>query len=333
MRSPSLVGAILASPVGPSPSSLVAAISRLAGRCDLWLRLSVHIPLIVGAIPASFVGAILPSHVGAISGFACRCRSQSLVGANRRSSGRSHVLRRRRGRLQPAHNGTGARSRTLDGMRMHRIVPILTALFLSSPVLAQSVYVVGAIGGGVVRAGRTATDGLQMPAADGETASGAGRVGVALNERWGVELEMARGGWIQHNTILDTRRILAPDFFGVFDAVFEVSSRDRVATVSTVATVRQPISGSTEFVYRGGVVFHRTNTDVRTTQTMNSLGRSERVEQTSRTRSVWYGAGPVVGFESHVRFGEHLRFVPGIRMYGMDALWLIRPSAGLGWTF
>ena len=46
-----------------------------------------------------------------------------------------------------------------------------------------------------------------------------------------------------------------------------------------------------------------------------------------------YGAGPMVGFEAHIGYGEHFTIIPGVRMHGLPASWLLRPSVGAGWAF
>jgi hypothetical protein len=105
-------------------------------------------------------------------------------------------------------------------------------------------------------------------------------------------------------------------------------------------------------VYLGGVVFHRTDSrvDYRGLRTLPAsvgftfsssspiispepIGPVGIALPFSRVESVRYGAGPVVGFETHIGYGEHFLIVPSIRMHGLPQSWLLRPSVAAGWRF
>ena len=51
------------------------------------------------------------------------------------------------------------------------------------------------------------------------------------------------------------------------------------------------------------------------------------------TRVVNYGVGPVVGVETRIALGDHVRVVPALRMSSAFAGWSVRPTAGIAWMF
>jgi hypothetical protein len=124
--------------------------------------------------------------------------------------------------------------------------------------------------------------------------------------------------------------------------------------VSTTASIRQQAGDTVALVYLGGIVFHRTDSrvDYRGLRALPALGGSTLgpgftfgdfafdsvtpvgvVLPSTRVESVRYGAGPVVGFEAHLGYGEHFLIVPSIRMHSLPASWLLRPGIAAGWKF
>jgi hypothetical protein len=97
---------------------------------------------------------------------------------------------------------------------------------------------------------------------------------------------------------------------------------------------RQRASDRVDLVYFGGVAF------VRTVQSLDfrpRAGQPGPLALFPRVRTVSYGAGPLVGMEARISMTDHLRLLPGIRLYGrMGDIahgWLVRPAVGLGWFF
>ena len=227
----------------------------------------------------------------------------------------------------------------------------------SRPVSAQSVYVAGALGADITLASGQEQIGLSVPTGGGETWSGAARLGVLLEPRWGIELEVSRAGEIRETS----RTGPVPLPLGIARPTFlpEIEFRRRVTTVSATASIRQQVSDNVALAYLGGVVFHRTDTRVEygnlrgftTTSGVSAIGSfsffppgaepilpvglalPSLVLPSLRIQGVEYGAGPVVGFEAHIGYGTHFLIIPGVRMHGLPATWLVRPTIAAGWSF
>lgn len=220
------------------------------------------------------------------------------------------------------------------------------------PASAQSVYVAGALGADIAFASGQESIGISFPAGGGESLSGAARLGVLLEPRWGIELEVSRAGEIRETS----RTGPGPLPLGIARPIFlpEIESRRRVTTVSATASIRQQVSDTVALAYLGGVVFHRTDNLVDYRGIRSLSGSSSFVFNesgytvvsgladifpvgfalpSSRVETVQYGAGPVVGFEAHIGYGTHFTIIPGIRMHGLPASWLVRPSIAAGWSF
>jgi hypothetical protein len=216
---------------------------------------------------------------------------------------------------------------------------------------AQSVYVAGALGADISFASGQESFGFSTPMGGGEALSGAARLGTVLNDRFGVELEVSRAGEIRSMSRSGGPLPLAgalPIFLP------QIESRTRITTVSTTASIRQQVADTVALVYLGGIVFHRTDSrvDYRGLRALPAFGGATIgsgftfgdfafdgvtpvgvVLPSTRVESVRYGAGPVVGFEAHIGYGEHFLIVPSIRMHSLPASWLVRPSVGAGWSF
>lgn len=242
-------------------------------------------------------------------------------------------------------------------MRQRAASLVLLILVAAAPAEAQSVYVAGALGADVTLASGQESFGLSVPMGGGEALSGAARLGVLLEPRWGIELEVSRAGEIR-----DTSRTgPVPLPLGIARPTFlpEIEFRRRLTTVSATASIRQQVSDSVALAYLGGIVFHRTDTRVEygglrgftATGGVSAIGSfsvippgaeplspvglvlPSLVLPSARTETVVYGAGPVVGFEAHIGYGTHFLIIPSIRMHGLPATWLVRPSVAAGWNF
>jgi hypothetical protein len=231
---------------------------------------------------------------------------------------------------------------------MNRI-PLIVALVVlfNSAAAAQSVYVAGSIGADISLVSGQESLGIPSTPGGGEALSGAARVGAVLDGRFGVEFELSRAATLRDETRPGIDPLAAS--FPIF--VPEVDFRTRITTISTTASIRQQVSDKVALAYLGGVVFHRTDSrlDYRVSTGPFAAGgisgifRSgaglERIFPVGlalpsfNIETVQYGVGPVVGIEAHIGYGDHLTIVPGVRMHGLSNSWLVRPSAGVGWTF
>jgi hypothetical protein len=219
---------------------------------------------------------------------------------------------------------------------------------------AQSIYVAGALGADISFVSGQDSVGIRGTVGGGESLSGAARLGVELASRFGVELEVSRaaersdGSQPGISPLLGSLTVFLP----------EVDFHTRTTTISTTASIRQQVSDNVALAYLGGVVFHRTDRQIEY-RGLRGLpaggspagpgagpGRGSVIPggldpilpvglalPFSQIDSVQYGVGPVVGFEAHIALGDHLQVSPGVRMHGLPASWLVRPSVAAGWKF
>ena len=217
-----------------------------------------------------------------------------------------------------------------------------------SPAQAQSVYVAGALGADISLASGQESIGFSAPTGGGEALSGAARLGTVLNDRFGVELEVSRAGEVRNSSRSGPLPLAGalPIFFP------EIEVRTRLTTVSTTASIRQQVADNVALAYLGGIVFHRTDSEIRYRGLRSGIvdlpprplptGVDYQIVSgtvgspfllPSGVESVQYGAGPVVGFEAHIGYGDHFTIIPGVRMHSLPGAWLVRPSVGAGWSF
>ncbi len=233
--------------------------------------------------------------------------------------------------------------------KMLRLVLFLALVSTTRPAYAQSIYVAGALGADISLVSGQDSFGIGGPVGGGEALSGAARLGAELASRFGVELEVSRA--TERRTT--SQPGLSPLAGSLSAFLPEVDFRTRTTTISTTASIRQQVSDNVALAYLGGVVFHRTDSQIeyrglRGLAAAGSLAGSGilslragidpvlpvgLVLPFSRVESVQYGAGPVVGFEAHIALGDHLQVTPGLRMHGLPASWLLRPSIAAGWNF
>ena len=231
---------------------------------------------------------------------------------------------------------------------MLRILVVVAGVCsFSNVVAAQSIYAAGALGADITLVSGQESFGIPSTTGGGEALSGAARVGVVLDGRFGVELELSRAAEL-HDESRPGINPLAAIFPGF---VPEIESRTRLTTISTTASIRQQVSDNVALAYLGGVVFHRTDSRIDYGGSRGILPAGSissilpigsglvRISPVGlalpsfNIESVQYGVGPVVGIEAHIGYGDHITIIPGVRMHSLPATWLIRPSVGVGWTF
>jgi len=233
---------------------------------------------------------------------------------------------------------------------MHRIHLALLGSLLAAPAFAQAAYVVVAIGVDVTRLGRTESGGYNYPNLDGEVIGGALRVGTALGDRWGAELELARSGVVENESTTNPPFAIplsaptitasgsvstASNLLAIFPIRYTTDLRLRNTTLAASAWIRQPVGSTVDLVYLAGIGFSRTvqEQDLRfATPLIATIA-----PQFQLTRVTSYNASPFVGFEARIGLTDHVRLVPGVRLQGFEGPvgsgWLIRPGVGLGWFF
>lgn len=181
---------------------------------------------------------------------------------------------------------------------------------------------------------------------------GALRVGTSLGDRWGVELEFARGATLE-NESTGGPRILPAFPAGILTfssstpggispaAPIVLNFRQRLAqrhqTLGAVAWIRQPVGSRVDLVYLGGVGFWRTAREQEFSFAGPLSPAIAIVPRSQVTRTTSYGAGPLAGIEARIGLTEHVHLVPGIRLHGVGDVegtgWLLRAGVGLGWFF
>jgi len=233
---------------------------------------------------------------------------------------------------------------------MKRVVCAFVGGLLAAPAWAQSPYVTGAIGAEIARSTSVKSTGSTFDGGNGESWSGAIRVGTLVAPRVGVELELLRPSVIESENdgpiyiAADIQRAVVGSLVGngfVEDAViFPIigqQTRMRTTTVSTLAFVRQPVGQRVDLVYLGGAGFSRVVHEIEFGIPRSFLAADRPFIQSYKTRTTQYGVGPIVGAEARIRMTEHARLVAGVRLHALGQSlvdgWLVRPTLGLAWVF
>ena len=228
------------------------------------------------------------------------------------------------------------------------LLSVLTLGLLVTPAYAQGAYVGAFLVGEIVRLDQY--DSNAQDSGNGESLGFALRLGSPVGAKWGVELEFVRPGEIttdQVPQILPAMYQVTPvqgipglPNQGLYDPVifppisYEFRSTQRRTTLSPSLWVRQEISPRFSMVYLGGVAFGRTSNEVEITYT---IGRPTILPIPPISpviqESISYDVQPMVGVEGRIRMGGKVDLVPGLRLHGAQAGWLIRPAVGLSWSF
>ena len=232
---------------------------------------------------------------------------------------------------------------------------MLSFCLCASPALAQSTYVVGALGADISRFNRYEGQGVSSATYDGEPLSLTLRVGTAVAERWGVEL-----GWVDARRT-HTRRTenipiplaftnLSDIFTGLttisspqvaslapFSQRVDVDRRNR--RIEAVAWATKRVAGRADLAFVGGVAFNRSAIDTSTQFILSPLAggfpivRPVPIPVLVSTHVVDYSVAPVVGMDARIEIARHVRVIPGVRFQGKSGGWLLQPNAGLAWFF
>lgn len=217
-----------------------------------------------------------------------------------------------------------------------------------SSALAQSpsTYVSALLAGDIVRG--TSVDNDLLPIFPGHrneqgTAAPALllRAGTPIGERWGVEVEAGFGGSIESvrsydvsiftiaapGSVLFPEGSLPPPF-----SAYEIRTSEQRTTVGASVWTRRELGERAALIFLGGLVFSRVHTedDIRFDNPFALSVVPTGLESTS------YGVGPMAGIETDVRLRGALSLTAGVRLHSDNAVgraWVIRPAAGLRWSF
>ena len=231
---------------------------------------------------------------------------------------------------------------------MKRALWVLAGVLVAAPARGQSPYIAGAIGAEIVRSTTVKSSGSNFEGGNGESWSGAVRVGTLVVPRVGLELEFLRPGTIESENgpvyiAADIQRAVLESLVAsslVDAAIFPIISQQtrlRTTTVSTLAFVRQAPGKRVEIAYLAGLGFSRVVREIEFGIPRGFLAAGRPFIPSYKTRTTQYGVGPVVGAEGRVGMTEHVRLVAGVRLHALGQSlvdgWLVRPSLGLAWTF
>ena len=217
---------------------------------------------------------------------------------------------------------------------------VLCVLLCASPAFGQSIYVGVAAGSDTFLTNKIEAGQLIQPATGGTTPVVAVRTGLALGERWGAEVEVAHSLTIERDEAIDF-----PGFpitvGGVFPAPFprpsfRVASEQALTAVNTLAWVSYPLNARFDIVVVAGASFQRNEVEQQFEIEFPPIflpGSAVFTIAPASTRVTTYDVGPVVGIEGRIRFGDHLRVVPALRLSDTAGGWSVRPTAGVDWVF
>lgn len=210
------------------------------------------------------------------------------------------------------------------------------------PVSAQSssAYVSVLAAGDVVR-GTSITNNYPFGGFESETNGEALalllRAGTPLGGRWGVEFEFGYGGEIE-----DTSRfpfalpniLMLPDGLSLPFPGFapEVVRTQQRTTYGAALWHRMQPTDRVDVTVLGGLTFQR----VRTAHSMSFLDGPIALSVVPTDYEVIeYGAGPMAGIETGIGLTRRLAITAGARLHaGAGGRgWLMRPAAGLRWSF
>lgn len=229
-------------------------------------------------------------------------------------------------------------------VRRAMILTISFLLGLAATAAAQTAYVGASLLGDIVRTGHTESAGFDSDSGSGDAVGFALRIGTGMGSNWGVELEYARPSMIKSSrqvvyplfssALVGTPQGALQELVATLPTIYPpqypfpvaIETRERHITISTVLWTNQHVSERVDLVFLGGVAFERFDQE-------SGYGFGADVIPFFSSRTIAYGARPVVGLESWVGLTEHVTLMPGIRLLGVQNGWSIRPAVGLGWSF
>jgi hypothetical protein len=221
---------------------------------------------------------------------------------------------------------------------MTRVLIAVCLVLSPSLVCGQSVYVGAAAGMDTTVATHFEINGQPQMEQGGSAPAVAGRAGLVLGSRWGAEVEVSYTTTIER-TVDGANRLVPPPIIGGIPpvAVFPsltIESEQRSAAVNALGWVSYSASARLDLVLLAGVAFSRIEIDEQRSFELPQLfPPGFPAFQPQETNAVVYGAGPVVGIEGRLAFGDRFRVVPGLRFSSVSAGWSIRPTVGVAWVF
>ncbi|HEY6361557.1 MAG TPA: hypothetical protein VIX63_10665 [Vicinamibacterales bacterium] len=236
-----------------------------------------------------------------------------------------------------------------------RTFTLLALSLWASPTFAQ-VYIGGAVGLDTTLVTSFESAGALQPDRGGTTPALAVRAGIALGQRWGAEVEVAHAFTIERSDTSDGSILAAGarapvritwtsvGDFGIdafppirFAPTFHIESEQQLTAVNALAWVSYAMSSRIDLVLAAGAAFNRTSVEQRVRfepVLLPGFPAGLPIDLFAPSmRVVNYGVGPVVGVETRIGLGDHLRVVPALRMSTAFSGWSVRPTVGVAWMF
>jgi hypothetical protein len=240
-----------------------------------------------------------------------------------------------------------------------RAFVVVICLLIGAPAAAQSTSIGVTANWDFARYSRVEIDEPSLtidPAADSLDGDALGftvSVRRAIGEDWGVAAEFSRTGEIESRT---TRRIspirgiptlptlptipgvgqipipLPP--FPIPDFELTLQSEQQHQTIAALAWVRHDVGDRLDLSYTGGISFVRSEYERELTITDQRLAIFVAPTDLS---TVDLSIGAAVGVDADVELTDHTAFTAGVRLQSLGGDgrggWLVRPTAGVRWTF
>jgi hypothetical protein len=207
---------------------------------------------------------------------------------------------------------------------------------------AQSPYVAVTVGSDVSRFdSSTFTDTLRV---DGEARSFAARAGTPLGESWGIEVEVVYPTRNSRERVQDSPIVINPTLrqpqvttslsMGPSGTTprYHVGVKRHNPTADVSAWLAHHLRDGVQLRYLAGIAMHRF-AQVTSVSVLPIPGVRVSSSQLGERREIGYGVGPMAGIEARFIPTGRLFAAAGLRLHGFSAGWILRPSAGLGWTF
>ena len=225
--------------------------------------------------------------------------------------------------------------------RYSSIVSFLAAVLATSSPAAAQTYVAGSLVGDIARFSHVDVPGVDD--GSGEAIGFAVRLGTHITPIFGVEIEFARPSVIESSqgtqvlpAIQEALVIRLPDL--VFPPIsYDLRTETRNTTVAASVWARQELTGRVAMVYSGGIALVRSEQAswlefVPVTSPFSIPREPTSFAYSSVFEATTYSMQPQVGAEARIGLTERVQLMTGVRLYGLEGGWLLRPSVGLGWT-
>jgi hypothetical protein len=221
---------------------------------------------------------------------------------------------------------------------------VVAACLAGTPAYAQSSYVAATIGSDISRFGWVTSRDIDSLSVAGEELALAMRAGTAVAESWGVEVEFVFPSRREVERIQDSSFVVNPTSSNQQGAVslsfgqigqrpqFRARVRRRNATAGMTVWLAHGVRERLQLRYLAGIAMHRFE-QINNIDVVPQPGLIVSSRAIGETREITYGLGPMTGIEARWMPRGAVFLTIGTRLHGFSAGWILRPSAGAGWSF